>query len=123
MYNACRGIDHESVKQRLAPKSISAGKTFRGKTSLRTLDDVVRYARLLCIEIEERTADLLRDHQKRPTQLTISWHTGEVEVKRKGVPIKLTGQGKSQSIKFPRRGSLGGRCGKDDGRYRIISGR
>lgn len=108
MYNACRGIDHETVKQRLAPKSISAGKTFRGKTSLKTLDEVVRYARLLCVEIEERVADLLREHHKRPTQLTISWHTGEIEVKRKGVAIKLTGQGSSQSIKYPsKRDGLG----------------
>ncbi len=40
-----RGIDEEEVQERQLPKSLSCGKTFRGRSALHALPDVHRRAR------------------------------------------------------------------------------
>ncbi|XP_073527721.1 DNA polymerase eta isoform X2 [Phyllobates terribilis] len=54
LYLMCRGIEDEPVKPRQLPKSIGCSKTFPGKTSLSTQEQVQHWLLQLCLELEER---------------------------------------------------------------------
>jgi len=102
MSQACRGICTETVKSRIAAKSISCGKTFRGPTRLRSIDNVKEYIDKLSIELAERLQNAKQKHRQVAKLITVSYHTGSKTVKRKGQEINLTGNiSKSRSCRCP----------------------
>eukprot|EP00924_Labyrinthula_sp_SR-Ha-C_P002802 augustus_masked-scaffold_13-processed-gene-7.55-mRNA-1 protein AED:0.06 eAED:0.06 QI:0/-1/0/1/-1/1/1/0/494 len=72
LYNTCRGICSEEVENRMCPKSVSSGKTFRGPTALKSLSEVYDYIGNLAMELSERIEEVKRNFRKRPTLLTVS---------------------------------------------------
>uniref|UniRef100_A0A8C5MVL7 DNA polymerase eta n=1 Tax=Leptobrachium leishanense TaxID=445787 RepID=A0A8C5MVL7_9ANUR len=54
LYFLCRGMEDEPVKPRQLPKSIGCSKTFPGKTSLSTKEQVQYWLLQLATELEER---------------------------------------------------------------------
>jgi DNA polymerase eta len=70
-----QGKDDEEVKPRTLPKSISCGKTFRGASALTGLTAVHGWLQQLATELQERLEADRRDHQRMPSQLTVSIDT------------------------------------------------
>jgi hypothetical protein len=70
-----QGKDDEEVKPRTLPKSISCGKTFRGHSALTSLTAVHSWLQQLATELQERLEADRRDHQRMPSQLTVSIDT------------------------------------------------
>ena len=102
MYNACRGICNDQVKPRLAAKSASCGKTFRGPNRLRTLEDIKASLEKLAEELFERVQLLREQFSQIPQTFTMSFYSSTVTVKRKGVELSLAGgEGKTRSCPFP----------------------
>jgi DNA polymerase eta len=111
MWNACRGVCTDTVKARLLAKSMGCGKTFRGPSTLRTVEQVQHYLGCLAEELAARVRSTYTLHRRAPRLLVVSCHTGSKVVKRKGVEFSLTGAvagsggggavGGSKSCRFP----------------------
>ena len=102
MYNACRGICEEKVKPRLAAKSASCGKTFRGPNRLRKMEDIKLNLGKLTEELCERVQLNREQFGQLPQTFTMSFYSSTVNVKRKGVELSLAGgEGKTKSCPFP----------------------
>ena len=54
LHEICQGIDHEPVRIRTIPKSISCGKNFPGREKLNTAQKVLHWLNELGSEIIER---------------------------------------------------------------------
>ncbi|KAG9462508.1 hypothetical protein GDO78_013982 [Eleutherodactylus coqui] len=74
LYLLCRGIEDEPVKPRQLPKSIGCSKSFPGKTSLCTQDQVQFWLLQLCLELEERLKKDRETNHRVAKQLTIGLH-------------------------------------------------
>ena len=60
LYEICRGIDHEPVKERHVAQSVGCSKTFRGIEALNTRTKVNHWIGCLATELVER---LIRDRE------------------------------------------------------------
>ena len=60
LYEICRGIDHELVKERHLAQSVGCSKTFRGAEALNTRTKVKHWIGCLATELTER---LIRDRE------------------------------------------------------------
>jgi DNA polymerase eta len=74
-FNLLQGKDDDEVKPRTLPKSISCGKTFRGASALTGLTAVHSWLQQLATELQERLEADRREHQRIPSQLTVSIDT------------------------------------------------
>ncbi|KAM3930683.1 DNA polymerase eta [Leptodactylus fuscus] len=74
LYLLCRGIEDEPVKPRQLPKSIGCSKTFPGKTSLCSQNQVQYWLLQLCLELEERLKKDREMNQRVAKQLTVGLH-------------------------------------------------
>ncbi|XP_077138036.1 DNA polymerase eta isoform X1 [Ranitomeya variabilis] len=74
LYLLCRGIEDEPVKPRQLPKSIGCSKTFPGKTSLCTQEQVQHWLLQLCLELEERLRKDRELNHRMAKQLTVGLH-------------------------------------------------
>ena len=88
LFNLARGVDDMEVEERRLPKSISCGKTFRGKFGLSSIEAIHTWLLELAAELEERIAVDKEDNQRSPQTLTVSigagnstWH-GATSVSR-----------------------------------------
>ncbi|EFJ51109.1 hypothetical protein VOLCADRAFT_116690, partial [Volvox carteri f. nagariensis] len=71
------GMDEgDMVSPRLAPKTLSCGKTFRGSSALQDIRQVSPRLMQLAAEMSERIEADRRDHGRLPTQLTLTLQTG-----------------------------------------------
>lgn len=61
LYDLCRGIDDEPVKNRHLPQSIGCSKNFPGKTALATQKEVQHWLLQLALELESR---LIKDRSQ-----------------------------------------------------------
>ncbi|KAL6747481.1 hypothetical protein V8C86DRAFT_1320792 [Haematococcus lacustris] len=73
LHRMAHGIDSEadSVTQRLLPKSLGCGKTFRGPAALNTVGAVRHWLLQLGAELAQRLEADRRDHARRPRTLTV----------------------------------------------------
>jgi DNA polymerase eta len=90
MWSASRGECDKPVEARLLSKSMGCGKTFQGKSALRTLAQVQHYLNCLAAELETRVRATFSDHRRAPRLLVATYHCGYKTVKRKGVEFNLT---------------------------------
>ncbi|XP_071963079.1 DNA polymerase eta-like [Antedon mediterranea] len=72
LYEICRGLEYETVKQRTLPKSIGCSKNFTGNTALDTKDKVVHWMKELAQEVSERIEKDQEMNNRVPKQMTIS---------------------------------------------------
>ncbi|NXK54345.1 POLH polymerase, partial [Chauna torquata] len=61
LYDLCRGIDEEPVKNRYLPQSIGCSKNFPGRTALATQKEVQHWLLQLALELESR---LIKDRSQ-----------------------------------------------------------
>ncbi|NXU52278.1 POLH polymerase, partial [Turnix velox] len=64
LYDLCRGIEEEPVKNRYLPQSIGCSKNFPGRTALATQKEVQHWLLQLALELESRlTQDRSQNHR------------------------------------------------------------
>ncbi|NWR73864.1 POLH polymerase, partial [Centropus unirufus] len=64
LYDLCRGIEDEPVKDRYLPQSIGCSKNFPGRTALATQKEVQHWLLQLALELESRlTKDRSQNHR------------------------------------------------------------
>lgn len=66
--------------------------------SLKTMEE---YLKKLSLEISNRTRLAFKTFGQIPTMLSVNWHLGVNKVKRRGMEVKITGDGGSTSTQFP----------------------
>ena len=72
---------------------MGCGKTFQGKSALRSLAQVQHYLNCLAAELESRVRATFTQHRRAPRLLVATHHCGYKTVKRKGVEFNLTSSG------------------------------
>ncbi|XP_033115936.1 DNA polymerase eta-like [Anneissia japonica] len=72
LYEICRGLEYDAVKQRTLPKSIGCSKNFTGKSALDTKDKVKHWLGELANEVAERITKDQELNNRVPKQLTVS---------------------------------------------------
>uniref|UniRef100_A0A0B6ZJQ7 DNA polymerase eta n=1 Tax=Arion vulgaris TaxID=1028688 RepID=A0A0B6ZJQ7_9EUPU len=72
LYNACRGIETESVSTRVLPKSIGCSKNFRGREMLDTKKKVKFWLSELSKEVSERLSKDKESNKRTARSLTLS---------------------------------------------------
>ena len=100
-YNACRGIDFESVKPQLRAKTIGCSKTFTGLEVLKNIDRAKSFLHSLSTEIWDRCNNHFLKYNEFPKRILLSWSTCMKMVRRKGVEVAVTGGGGSKSNYYP----------------------
>mmetsp|Transcript_3520 Transcript_3520/g.4566 ORF Transcript_3520/g.4566 Transcript_3520/m.4566 type:complete len:716 (-) Transcript_3520:146-2293(-) len=78
LWQVSHGIDVSEVQQRVQSKSISCGKTFRGRNALRSLDMVEKWIKEFASEIQERLEEDMKANKRRPTTISIGFTTTQV---------------------------------------------
>ncbi|XP_056291392.1 DNA polymerase eta isoform X2 [Pseudoliparis swirei] len=74
LYDLCRGMEFEAVKPRQLPKSIGCSKTFSGKSSLASKEQVQYWLHQLALELEERLTKDREANGRVAKSLTVGVH-------------------------------------------------
>ncbi|PRW58740.1 DNA polymerase eta isoform B [Chlorella sorokiniana] len=72
LYAVARGVTDDAVQERTLPKSLNCGKTFRGRTSLRSMEAVHKWLLELAGELSERLEQEREDNNRVPQLLTVN---------------------------------------------------
>ncbi|NXN37698.1 POLH polymerase, partial [Rhinoptilus africanus] len=83
LYDLCRGIEEEPVKNRHLPQSIGCSKNFPGKTALATQKEVQHWLLQLALELESRlTKDRSQNHRVAKQLMVVIRMQGDTRVSR-----------------------------------------
>uniref|UniRef100_A0A8C0B5M5 DNA polymerase eta n=1 Tax=Buteo japonicus TaxID=224669 RepID=A0A8C0B5M5_9AVES len=83
LYDLCRGIEDEPVKNRYLPQSIGCSKNFPGKTALATQKEVQHWLLQLALELESRlTKDRSQNHRVAKQLMVVIRMQGDTRVSR-----------------------------------------
>ncbi|KGL89507.1 DNA polymerase eta, partial [Charadrius vociferus] len=83
LYDLCRGIEEEPVKNRYLPQSIGCSKNFPGKTALATQKEVQHWLLQLALELESRlTKDRSQNHRVAKQLMVVIRMQGDTRVSR-----------------------------------------
>ncbi|NXV31605.1 POLH polymerase, partial [Rissa tridactyla] len=83
LYDLCRGIEDEPVKNRYLPQSIGCSKNFPGKTALATQKEVQHWLLQLALELESRlTKDRSQNHRVARQLMVVIRMQGDTRVSR-----------------------------------------
>ncbi|NXS91478.1 POLH polymerase, partial [Jacana jacana] len=83
LYDLCRGIEEEPVKNRYLPQSIGCSKNFPGKTALATQKEVQHWLLQLALELESRlTKDRSQNHRVAKQLMVVIRMPGDTRVSR-----------------------------------------
>jgi len=88
-YDACRGICHETVKEKLLMDSVGNSKTFNPPLKCRT--DVQKFVGLLSEEVFRRVETISTKYRRRALKITVSISRGKELVQRKGIEVSVAG--------------------------------
>ncbi|PKU49105.1 dna polymerase eta [Limosa lapponica baueri] len=83
LYDLCRGIEDEPVKNRYLPQSIGCSKNFPGRTALATQKEVQHWLLQLALELESRlTKDRSQNHRVAKQLMVVIRMPGDTRVSR-----------------------------------------
>ncbi|NXY82603.1 POLH polymerase, partial [Alcedo cyanopectus] len=83
LYDLCRGIEDEPVKNRHLPQSIGCSKNFPGKTALATRKEVQHWLLQLALELESRLVkDRSQNHRVAKQLMVVIRMQGDTRVSR-----------------------------------------
>ncbi|NWH64518.1 POLH polymerase, partial [Geococcyx californianus] len=83
LYDLCRGIEEEPVKNRYLPLSIGCSKNFPGRTALATQKEVQHWLLQLALELESRlTKDRSQNHRVARQLMVVIRMQGDTRVSR-----------------------------------------
>ncbi|KFP81800.1 DNA polymerase eta, partial [Acanthisitta chloris] len=83
LYDLCRGIEDEPVKNRFLPQSIGCSKNFPGRTALATQKEVQHWLLQLALELESRlTKDRNQNHRVARQLMVVVRQQGDTRVSR-----------------------------------------
>ncbi|NWW79055.1 POLH polymerase, partial [Climacteris rufus] len=83
LYDLCRGIEEEPVKNRYLPQSIGCSKNFPGKTALATQKAVQHWLLQMALELESRlTKDRSQNHRVARQLMVVVRQQGDTRVSR-----------------------------------------
>ncbi|XP_042645736.1 DNA polymerase eta [Tyto alba] len=83
LYDLCRGIEDEPVKNRYLPQSIGCSKNFPGRTALATQKEVQHWLLQLALELESRlTKDRSQNHRVAKQLMVVIRMQGDTRVSR-----------------------------------------
>ncbi|XP_053919584.1 DNA polymerase eta isoform X2 [Cuculus canorus] len=83
LYDLCRGIEEEPVKNRYLPQSIGCSKNFPGRTALATQKEVQHWLLQLALELESRlTKDRSQNHRVARQLMVVIRMQGDTRVSR-----------------------------------------
>ncbi|NXX52168.1 POLH polymerase, partial [Scopus umbretta] len=83
LYDLCRGIEDEPVKDRYLPQSIGCSKNFPGKTALATQKEVQHWLLQLALELESRLIkDRSQNHRVAKQLMVVIRMQGDTRVSR-----------------------------------------
>ncbi|NXN27689.1 POLH polymerase, partial [Nycticryphes semicollaris] len=83
LYDLCRGIEEEPVKNRYLPQSIGCSKNFPGRTALATQKEVQHWLLQLALELESRlTKDRSQNHRVAKQLMVVIRMPGDTRVSR-----------------------------------------
>ncbi|XP_050750115.1 DNA polymerase eta [Gymnogyps californianus] len=83
LYDLCRGIEEEPVKNRYLPQSIGCSKNFPGKTALATQKEVQHWLLQLALELESRLVkDRSQNHRVAKQLMVVIRMQGDTRVSR-----------------------------------------
>ncbi|NWX25743.1 POLH polymerase, partial [Notiomystis cincta] len=83
LYDLCRGIDEEPVKNRYLPQSIGCSKNFPGKSALATQKAVQHWLLQLALELESRlNKDRSQNHRVARQLMVVIRQQGDTRVSR-----------------------------------------
>ncbi|NXB32524.1 POLH polymerase, partial [Eulacestoma nigropectus] len=83
LYDLCRGIEEEPVKNRYLPQSIGCSKNFPGKTALATQKAVQHWLLQLALELESRlNKDRSQNHRVARQLMVVIRQQGDTRVSR-----------------------------------------
>ncbi|XP_064302005.1 DNA polymerase eta isoform X2 [Phalacrocorax carbo] len=83
LYDLCRGIEDEPVKNRYLPQSIGCSKNFPGKTALATQKEVQHWLLQLALELESRLIkDRSQNHRVAKQLMVVIRMQGDTRVSR-----------------------------------------
>ncbi|NXI74526.1 POLH polymerase, partial [Anseranas semipalmata] len=83
LYDLCRGIDDEPVKNRYLPQSIGCSKNFPGKTALATQKEVQHWLLQLALELESRLIkDRSQNHRVAKQLMVVIRTQGDIRLSR-----------------------------------------
>ncbi|XP_075301794.1 DNA polymerase eta isoform X2 [Opisthocomus hoazin] len=83
LYDLCRGIEDEPVKNRYLPQSIGCSKNFPGRTALATQKEVQHWLLQLALELESRlTKDRSQNHRVAKQLMVVIRMPGDTQVSR-----------------------------------------
>ncbi|NXA19060.1 POLH polymerase, partial [Ibidorhyncha struthersii] len=83
LYDLCRGIEEEPVKNRYLPQSIGCSKNFPGKTALATQKEVQHWLLQLALELESRLIkDRSQNHRVAKQLMVVIRMQGDTRVSR-----------------------------------------
>ncbi|KAM6405811.1 DNA polymerase eta isoform 2-T2 [Pluvialis apricaria] len=83
LYDLCRGIEEEPVKNRYLPQSIGCSKNFPGKTALATQKEVQHWLLQLALELESRLIkDRSQNHRVAKQLMVVIRMPGDTRVSR-----------------------------------------
>ncbi|XP_051471474.1 DNA polymerase eta isoform X2 [Apus apus] len=83
LYDLCRGIEEEPVKNRYLPQSIGCSKNFPGRTALATQKEVQHWLLQLALELESRLSKDRSQNHRVARQLMVVIHMqGDTRVSR-----------------------------------------
>ena len=88
-YDACRGICHKEVKQKVILDSVGNSKTFN--PPLTRKKDVEKYLGLLSEEVFARLETISIKHKRKALKINVSISRGKELVTRKGVEVSVAG--------------------------------
>ncbi|NXG62239.1 POLH polymerase, partial [Hemiprocne comata] len=83
LYDLCRGIEEEPVKNRYLPQSIGCSKNFPGRTALATQKEVQHWLLQLALELESRLSkDRSQNHRVAKQLMVVIHMQGDTRVSR-----------------------------------------
>ncbi|KFP13950.1 DNA polymerase eta, partial [Egretta garzetta] len=83
LYDLCRGIEEEPVKNRYLPQSVGCSKNFPGKTALATQKEVQHWLLQLALELESRLIkDRSQNHRVAKQLMVVIRMQGDTRVSR-----------------------------------------
>ncbi|XP_072712746.1 DNA polymerase eta isoform X1 [Ciconia boyciana] len=83
LYDLCRGIEEEPVKNRYLPQSIGCSKNFPGRTALATQKEVQHWLLQLALELESRLIkDRSQNHRVAKQLMVVIRMPGDIRVSR-----------------------------------------
>lgn len=73
LYNLARGIDFESVTEKIIPKSIACSKKFPGRNSLSTVNELQKWLHEIAGDVSIRIEQDELENNRRPKQMSLNF--------------------------------------------------